>query len=65
MSYCNGRSLTWVGELRTWRQLDPQKEGVLKRTADSGIKHRISWLMHPDPGCQGLGDGPEWFEVFD
>ena len=65
MSYCICESLAWVVEFPKWGQLDRQKEGVLKRTADSGIKHRISWLMHPDPGCQGLGDGPEWFEVFD
>ena len=61
MSYCNSVSLAWVVELFKRGQLDCQKEGGLKRTACSGIKHQLSWLKHPDPGCPGLGDGPGGF----
>ena len=55
MSYCNSRLLAWMVELCKRGPLDPQKGGGLKRTAGSGIKHQLSWLTYPDPGCPGLG----------
>ena len=63
MSYCNSGSLVWMVELRKWGQLGRQKEGGLKKTAGSGIKHQLSWLKHSDPGCPGLEDGPRQFEA--
>ena len=42
-----------------FRKWDRQKEGVLKRTIDSGTNYQLSWLKHLDPGCPGLGDVPD------